>query len=380
MINNIKPNNNYFQKPINYSSKLPFRGGFEWLEQITAIDPADYCPIFPSNYTKKEVSSLVSQIDSISNSDIEKSAKAVSKFLVKMKNINVEDFNKYIQNTDFKKLYKLAPYIKDYTPEQFLTFFDFYYKNNVKEFDKTTLTFKNDVTEFLSKNYVNADKLQDLFTLFPLTSRKMGSVPQEWLSCVAPKEQEEAINNLYKAISDFEQTTQGKKCAKKFQNELSKILNRTVKVKIIDNGAYGIGYKISSLGANSLCLKTFFDEKLKEDVVNRHGQFIEPQTAIFANLHSKEHVKCFFGKLATEQNTGGFLVTQFLDENTIPFENEPIKGYSLKAIDVSQTRNRINGKIIDFGYTQIKKKPYKNFIDKFLETIKGYSKYYVVHK
>ena len=135
---------------------------------------------------------------------------------------------------------------------------------------------------------------------------------------------------------------------------MSKILNKTVKVKRLGNGSYGTGYKISISGAIDTCLKIYY-KSTKPYTYNVHGQHIEPQTAVFVNEQSNDFVKMFFGKLSPIGQQDGFIVTQFISKNTKPIQTGNSSKYIIttKDADIQMGCNSKNGKIIDFGAVEV---------------------------
>lgn len=318
------------------------------------------------------------------------SQKTVRDYQKAMPEINIKDFTKYIDNIDFKKLYEIAPQIKDYDEEQLIAFLDYYYQKGISKFDKNTLTFNQDLTGFLSKNHLSSDNLKTFFTLFPLTQREVGSIPKGWLKKIPKEQQKEVQKRIYQIISDFQKNRN----IKTLQEELSEALKQKVEIEKLNKGEFGTGYKIITDFEDSLCLKIFHDNA---NALKGHGAFIEPQTGIFVNKHSNKFVREIFGRVATEKEKDSFLATQYLDEGIKPYKNSLFsKGYKIVSTDAKKTDllpdlfnhgyhntngfNMINDKIIDFGGVVVKKKIPKIILDKILNHLHGYSKYYVMRK
>ena len=145
-----------------------------------------------------------------------------------------KEFSQYIQNFD---LDAILPYIPDtFSFKNIMTFVDYHYRHQTKDFNPETLNFNHDMYEFLSDNYLNADNIDDLFSAFPQTNRNIGELPQSWLENV--RYPEEAKMNIYDAIDRFRQ--EGK--IKYFEEDLSYILNKDVHVKKLGAGCYGADF------------------------------------------------------------------------------------------------------------------------------------------
>ncbi len=324
------------------------------------------------------------------------SAVDCAEYVNKMKKVKINKFCKYIDDFDFEKLHSICPATKNYSASQMLMLLDFYFKNDIREFSEETLKYKGgkDLTKFLSKNYLNASNLEKFFSIFPLTDRKVGQIPREWLKNVPEEQKEEAVFRVYQAIADFQKIfLKDDENIEEFSKKISQALNREIKIEKLDSGQFGTGYKISSDGLGALCLKIFKNRSLK----NVHGQYDEVQTGLFVNKHSNAFVKEFFGKIATGAQTDGFLVTQFLDDSVKPKKTSRFsKGYKIIPKDInnetvslssgasdltkplSLDRHNIkNGKIIDFGDVTITKKMSREIFDKFVNIFRGYSKYFV---
>ena len=84
---------------------------------------------------------------------------------------------------------------------------------------------------------------------------------------------------------------------------------------------------------------------------------------MFANAHSHDFVKMYFGKVGGNNQDDTFIVTQFLEKGIAPEKTNVINNdYQVISVDVETNseynfirngHNTINGKIIDFGEVYI---------------------------
>ena len=118
---------------------------------------------------------------------------------------------------------------------------------------------------------------------------------------------------------------------------------------MLGKGSYAKVYKISIEDAKATCLKVF-PPSVNTFNNSHHGRNIEVQLGLFLNQHSDQFVKMHFGKVCSAKRRDGFLVSQFLDENTAPIINPNIdaQGYKIEYYD-NHKNNFISGKIIDYG-------------------------------
>ncbi|MBQ4646262.1 MAG: hypothetical protein IJB79_02825 [Candidatus Gastranaerophilales bacterium] len=255
---------------------------------------------------------------------------------------SAQDFEEYIKQIDFEELFEIAPIVKKYTDCEILNFLETHYLKNTTTFKKEDLIFEN-LDNFLSENYIDSKTINKLLNSYPLTSRKIGEIPNDWLEKTNNKEK--ATKEIFALISAF----QHHKDTTIFENELSKILNKKASVEKLGAGNYGTAYKIEIENAISTVLKTFHTRDFTFNE-NWHGRNIEPQVGLFANNNSSKYVKMYFGRVCTKMQRDGFMVTQYLDENITPQKTSESEN-SKVMMSHSDTffDNVIEGKIIDFG-------------------------------
>lgn len=345
-----------------------------------------------SKLNKPEVRQLANNLG-MQDGNIQDS-EALSKYLAKNKKVDINELNNYIENVDKNALYQAAPSVENYTPQQNLDFYDYHYQSGTSTWDSSTLSLPDDLTQYLKDNYLDSDGMTKLLDKYPLTNRQVGEMPNGWLDAISPENQAAAQKEVYEAISKFQ--TSGN--IDDLADDLTKTLGKDVKIKKLDSGCFGTGYKVSVDGVDDVCLKTFhgkdnamlqmqldmqaemlkkmgmsdkaveaFNQQQLHKMTNMHGGGIEVQTGLFVNEHSDDFVKMYFGKVAGANDGDAFLVTQFLDDSVTPVSTGAKGGYKIKSGDAfkgesfigkifgGQDHNIINGKIIDFGAVKVKK-------------------------
>ncbi len=305
------------------------------------------------NFETKKIVELLNSINATKTSN-QRTSFVVEKFLKLNNFIDLDQFVSYIKKIDFGKIEKIAPFTKEFEPEQYLNFAYFWFQDNEKiNFNKEDLTFDN-VTTYFKDAYVDSIDLSELYANYPATNREIGEIPSCWMDRIEDKNQ--AQEDIYQAIDEFRTT----KKLDNFSKKLSNILKKEVITTKIGNGIYGTVYRISIEGAQDVCLKLF--DQIGNIACNSnkiHGEHIEPQVGLFVNEHSKDFVRMYFGKVSPNNTKDGFLVTQYLDENTkidssVGFDT---KGWEITTKDADKIygKNSIQNIIIDFGLVEIKK-------------------------
>lgn len=302
------------------------------------------------------LSNLISKLEQITPNKGD-NIEGISKVLEQNPNINLKAFVSYIDQIDFNSLYKLAPNMKDYTQDQMIRFLCYHYKAGNKNFDADTLTLTSDFTNYLKENYVNYYKMNEILTVFPLTKKEVGTVPDGWLSNVESSKRAEVTKAIYDTMTEAQKMIDGrmsvyKKVTSFLEERLSKLLNTNVSVKFLDNGAYGSAFKFSINCTDDLCLKLFTIKT--NQLPNYHGKGIETQTALFVNEHSSGYTNFYFGRVADKYSSNGFYVTKFIskDIQRTPTKTKPTD-YEITNGDAYNNNNQIWGTIVDFGGTII---------------------------
>lgn len=294
----------------------------------------------------------IAKLDGVKDDD--KILIKIAKHLEKRPNFDVNDFAKYIKSIDKNKMMQMEPAFKNFTDSDWLKFVDFHYRLGTKTFDKAALTFPQDLTNFLSKNYLDGKGITSLFKVYPSTAREIGEFPSKW-----GIKTEKAKKQVYDAIDSFRETRN----LKQLSSDLTNITGKKTTVSEIGAGAFGTAYKVSVNGAEDTSLKIFHKEqKMNAQIKNgsrvinvdlsRHGPTVEPQAGLYVNENVEGYVKMYFGKIAPNNEKDGFYVTQFLDDKIKPIDvpdpSRRIKNSDIVCGDI-KPENVVHGKIIDYG-------------------------------
>ena len=268
-------------------------------------------------------------------------------YLIDNPKISFADLNEYFNSINFKDLANKYPRIKNYTENELIQFLTYHYKCGTTKFTDSELTLTNDFTKFIAENYISADDMTELLTIFPNTDRNIGTLPKGWNEDSAKdKALQHEISNIFEEFRLTGDTNT--RNIDKLQKDLSNLLHKQVKVSYLGAGMFGTAYKSSIEGAEEVCLKIFHTVPDREYPL--HGKYIEPQALTFLNNHSNKFVKMFFGKVGASQDNDSFLVTQFLSDDTVPIDT--YKGENSKVsieIHDGHSRNKVKNKIIDPG-------------------------------
>lgn len=256
---------------------------------------------------------------------------------------DVKKFKEYCNTVDINKLTEIAPNIKSFSNDELTVFMLYHFLKNNTSFSKESLSFPKDLTEFLSKNHMDAENLTYLLSIFPCTNRNIGSLPQGWLK----EETSKTISDtIQKTIEDF---TVSKDCDT-FASALTNILGKKTKITELGSGQYGITYKISVDGCEDVVIKVFTTKSQETET----GSCAEIQLGPFLNIHSNDYAHFYCGKITGMQNNDGYMLTQFLSGDTIPVEHVvQTQKYKILCHDNEGDRNTIQGKIFDFGFIEV---------------------------
>lgn len=276
--------------------------------------------------------------------DSEEERMLIAEFFTQNDNMDLSALSDYIDAIDLSKIYEVAPQLKNYSASELLNFYSYHYANGRKtSFEAQDLALDDDLTQYLKENYLNGKDLSILYDALPLTTRKVGEIPNDWLEKVNKKDKKKAIDKIYRAIENFRLDESEEELSKK----LEEILNKKVKISYIDEGTFGKCYKISIENAKDYCLKIF---KNNLDINSDHGAHVEVQNALIANNYSDEYVKFYFGKVAPKNYADSFLITQFLSDDikTEQTRESWNQKYIIYNTDTN-VKNQINDTFIDFG-------------------------------
>ena len=270
-----------------------------------------------------------------------------AEILSKYNNTDLDDFNNYISNIDFGKLKATAPRVKGFNGTETIKFADYHYKNGDTELNEDNLKLTDDFTEFLEENYISADNMEDILTIFPLTERNIGRLPDGWLDKIPNEDRKSTTKKVYDIFTTF---SQDRNC-QTLKESLSETLNKRISVMELDSGVVGTGYRLFVKDGTDVVIKTFHKRPALESP--KHGRSIEPQMGIFLNNNSDEYVHMYCGRVCGENDKDGFLVTQYLDNWTTPITGRKNPKYEITNSDANGDHNIINDKIIDFGEVEV---------------------------
>lgn len=282
----------------------------------------------------------------------------VRKFLRDNPNINLKDFCTYANKINYAKLQNIVPEVKNFKSFNKLHFANHHYKQYKTDFTIEDLQFSKDLTQYLKENYTNADDMIKLYSAFPTISRDVGCLPDDWIKLLNTSSITNNKYLIYNSIDNFRNT----KKIKIFEQELSNILGQTVKIKRLGKGSHGTAYKISTDKSKDVCLKIFHNYGVDNRIINTHGQYIELQNGLFANHHSNDFAKVYFGRVGVVGKPDGFMVTQYIENGIEPELAKISKNTSSYKIGITDDHSSnykiVNGKkiYIDFGGMQINSK------------------------
>lgn len=283
-------------------------------------------------FNNPEIMNNLSEFNSFFESEIKKD-----------KNFSVHKFINFFEY-GLPKIRQFCPEVKDFNIRQKLLLCQQHYKNGFEKITKEQLMYPKNINNLLQEDLLYQGKIHEILTRYPLTQRNIGKIPTGWLNetgTSTPKLEAE----IFKQIDFFCKN----KNVKIFENNLSTILKKKVKLTPLEEGEFGTPYKISIEGAPDTVIKFF-----KSYIIggNLHGGGIEPQLGMFLNKNSDRFVHMYCGKLTNLNNHDGYIITQYLDENVRPILGCKNPNYQIKYDDCRRS-NLINGVIIDYGGTNI---------------------------
>ena len=261
------------------------------------------------------------------------------------KTFNLQDFNLYLDKFDIKKLpANIQDKLKKMTENDFLNFLEFHYLNKTKNFSEDALTFKN-LSQLISKKPISREALTRILSTHPCTDRNIGHFPLNWLDRISKNELECSEKFIQETISKFIKTGD----TKIFEEELSKILNKSVKVTYLDKGAYGVVHKIQVDGAEDTIIKIFTDY----NYYGTHGGWAEPQNAIFLSSNFDNFAHTYCARVASNTDKDSYYIAQYIGDNVKLIKPVNVTSkYKCTYID-DNGKNAINGINIDCGGCKI---------------------------
>jgi len=228
----------------------------------------------------------------------------------------------YIKKINFKELEKIAPNVKDFNSLNKLYFANYHYSEGKTDFTIEDLQLKEDFTQYLSENFVDAKDMFKLYSAFPAQKREAGDLPADWIRHARVSDKSKLKDSLISGIDTFMKYED----IITFRKNLKSVFGRNVNVEELGSGYYGKVYKLTMKDAKPICLKLFYNKikpyPTKQD--NIHGGCIELQNGLFANSHSDKFVKVYLGRIGLNSKNDGFMITQYLEKGIQPEQTKKL--------------------------------------------------------
>lgn len=221
------------------------------------------------------------------------------------------------------------------------------------------------LNKILSKHLYNAQNLQKLISEKANVCRDIGSIPKIFLDNV--ENIPDAVQQIFDFFADFSirlnydydecEEKELESCLKNFENGLSKIINKNVRLEYVGCGFNGNGFKLC-INDRKFFYKVFYLYN-SNDMFRylNHGGLAEPQMALFANKNASKtrFARFYFGRVAEGFRVDSFLVNEFIDKTE---KSNAVNLLKFDYINISQTElhkydNTRAGKIVDFGGLRI---------------------------
>ena len=222
---------------------------------------------------------------------------------------------------------------------------------------------KINLKRVFKRDFTSGKKLARIYQSCNSFSRDLGTVPFTLLENAENKKKcAKELFNLFAKYSlilnyDISHTVEITKVeiklsTKNFENELSLLINKKVKVSFAGNGFFGNGFKISVFDGDKTPKDYFYKVFYPYNKRNKHGAEVEIVYAYFAmhNARKRQFVKFYMGRMATPIEKDAFLLTDFVKKknNDNNIYNTTLSLDYLYSQD-KKIDNTINGLIVDFG-------------------------------
>lgn len=192
---------------------------------------------------------------------------------------------------------------------------------------------------YIKKHNLNQKELCDYLKAHPNTNRVIGSLPYDWIKSIPKNEIPQILEKIAQSFSDFSEmlssihtkdrfrAIRGAKVRmKKFQRQLQRELSETLKrddisVEYVNSGSFKHCHKLS-IGDYKYALSTFIEnnswlEKKYSNYYNefKQGKGYEPQNCftLYKNGEHGRWTKPFISKIASENDSDGFILSKFID-------------------------------------------------------------------
>lgn len=212
------------------------------------------------------------------------------------------------------------------------------------------------------KSFINYKKLDKLRKTGFYSKSFIGKIPGIFFKKLKIKKQKDIIAHKifdlflqYSTILNIEFNTLSKEYIKNniknFSKELSFLIKQPVRLEFLDAGTFGSCYKLT-IKNKSFVYKVYYPHKSFDEniMTNMHGICTEPQIGYFCahSVEKKKFVKFYCGCTATLSNPTCFILTEFIEQNSMKKNASVIKYLDIIA-EENNEQNIIDGKIIDFG-------------------------------
>ena len=235
---------------------------------------------------------------------------------------------------------------------------------------------------FLKKKLRSYDEIVNFLKNVSSEERMIGCLPEKWIklfdrSKIGEKTKE--IQGIFSAFARSEYTPYNFKVQinaeniKKLSKDLEKVLGKPCSISFVGSGLSGKVYRIKCAGED-IALKTYYSNT-PTYLLNLTGKTKEVANAVALNytLKPNQRVRFYFGKIAIGKEPDGFMITEFVKENSLGsrIKNSFLNLYHrFTCRDAHTNGNIINGKIIDFGFIEYKfKNPKQQQLAKKLCTL-----------
>lgn len=198
----------------------------------------------------------------------------------------------------------------------------------------------------------------------------VGNLPDEWVQKIPKADRKVKIqafyNSLKEIINQFRYNSKEEKAAQSITNALRKAGivegDKNISLKFLDSGERGAAYRIKGISDNKYILKIFdtndFTEKFDENLSRGHGNFIEPNRAVFwhKNAGKNQMAPYYFGDI-----NSGYMVNQFIRRRGPEYngKNVPDRQLGLMNHDCARESdglNKIRGRVIEYGGSYVRSK------------------------
>ena len=179
----------------------------------------------------------------------------------------------------------------------------------------------NGLSRNLSKKIYNVDSIQKFATIYPKSQSIVGNLPADWIKSMPKENKSDNIKNLYFELGlliSFKRI-----CSRNnllFDKLLTKILKKhhaisdtaKLKVKKVDKGAFGQGFKIENSENNKpLFIKLFYKTS---DKFYMHGSTAEANNKIYIKKHLPTKKQMHFSKFHYADIKNKYYIEEYLPE------------------------------------------------------------------